>query len=94
MIEEMNCEAERQPKHIELHDAIQGMKSISRELDALIEQIEGPRPQPPANLDPSNVKAPTPQPQLVDILNSGADSIRSYQDEAMKRIEDVRSLLF
>ena len=89
MIESIDCESNRREKHIELHNAIQQIDSISRQLDELICRMEGPVPH---NAECSDVKESLPN--FMDVLNGAAGAIREKTDSAHKRIIQLNELLF
>ena len=88
MNEVMACDS-RQEKHLEMHEAIQGLSSVSRGLDELIIRIQGPLSI--AGEDPQEKE---PHMYLVDVLNKGPDAIRSETEENHKRINQIVDLLF
>lgn len=88
MNESIACEPRRE-KHTQLHEAIQDLDGIARHLDELIEKVTGPTPE---TGEPTNSKEP--QPTLSDILNGGADAIRTKTETAHRQIERLKELLF
>jgi len=82
------CEARRE-KHIELHEAIQNLDSITRHLDDLIERLQGPIPK---NVVEANAKPGNPN--FLDVLNGGAGAIHKKTEMANDRIAQVIELLF
>lgn len=93
MIEPIGCETKRREKHIEIHDAIQQMDSITRQLDELIYRIEGPVPQVPQD-NPNGEYVKEPLPPLIEVLSGGAGEIREKTANAHKRIVRLNELLF
>lgn len=86
----MGAATPRKDKHIEIHEAIQNLDSISHHLDALISRLEGPSPQ-----NEVSKKGPQePEPTLLDILNGGSNAIRMAADIAHERIDRLSELLF
>ncbi len=89
MIEQISNEAIRREKHIEIHDAIQQIGTISQQLDDLIHRIEGPSPT-----DHEFAKEKESLPTLRDILDGGAGAIMEKTEDARKRISRLNELLF
>jgi hypothetical protein len=95
--------AKHTPKHLEIHQAIQDLSSITNQLDKLLTRIQGPTPTPPPpvappvpvhELMPDAVKPAQPEPTLSDILNGASGEIRTTIDHAHSFIGKLNEALF
>lgn len=82
-----NVKAEKAPKHIQLHDAIQALDQVCYRLDELAAWIEGGDSTP-------RTEQPETPPSLLDVLNGGADAIREKIESMHKRIDQLHTCLY
>lgn len=89
MKEAIGCEAKRKEKHIELHEAIQGIDSLCQKLDHLLERIEG------QNLKDGRCDGiDGVEPPFIEVLTCGAGDIREKTENVHQRIAKLTELLF
>lgn len=80
---------DRQPRHMNLHGAINDMQGVLMLMEELLNDIN---PRPSSNTDEIETK-PSP-PTLSDILNNGPDRIRNSCDRMRTLINELREELF
>ena len=76
------------PKHLALHDAIESMDDVSRNLQHLISCIKN------SDIKEKEATGIKSDPSLQDILNGGPDRIRTKNEAAMSSIKELHDLLF
>lgn len=86
-------EVTAQEKHLELNEAINGIDFILDSLGDLRKSISGPEPEQ-YKAGPDLEEPKEMRPSLSDVLNEAPSHIRRKIEEALKRIEHIRSLLF
>jgi hypothetical protein len=84
------CVPQRPAKHIDLHNAICNVQSITAHLQDLKDKITGPTPAPAPPLAPENNSA---TPSLVELLNGSSTALRDKIDQAHQLIDEIDSLL-
>jgi hypothetical protein len=82
---------DKREKHIELHQAIMDMDIIIRELDDLVDRMQGPTPHTGEKLDPEAIES---LPNFMDVLDGAAGLIRIKIDAIQERIALLNEMLF
>jgi len=87
-----NCVNERQPKNVEMDEAIQRLPSLVSKLDKLLSRISGQLCEEKTMKDIPG--PPRTIPSLRGMLDDGPDYIREQVGKAMAITDEIESILF
>lgn len=87
----MNEPSVRQARHIEIHESIERLSQVDRNLLSLIEEISGHDTSPNPTV---GGEACNGHPCLLSVLNGAGDEIASLSEGINAKIGELRTLLF
>lgn len=88
-MQETACAPRPNPNHIDIHDSINNIRTVVRQLNAFKNRLKGEE-QPP--LGEKETKAS--EPSFIEVLNATAGTVRSECDQANQILAEIQDMLF
>lgn len=86
-MENTKSAAEKMPKHLNIHRAINDMHGVVEHIRSIIDRINWPTPI-------ENSKADVADPTLNEVLSFSADKIRESVDKSHQLLQEIEQALF